>query len=150
MRLHFNQDSVAGLMFVAFGAAGLWFGRNYPVGTSLRMGPGYMPFLLSWLLILFGAGIGLKGALTEGIKLDTWYFRPLTMVLLGVLAFAFTIDRFGFVVATIACVVVGAIGGREFKFFESVALGVGLAIVSVGVFIYGLRLPLDIWPQLVR
>ena len=146
-RLHLNQDSVAGLMFVAFGLAGLWFGRNYPVGTSLRMGPGYMPHLLSWLLVLFGAGIGLKGALTEGVKLDAWYLRPLSMVLLGTLAFAFTIDRFGLVVATVLSMVVGAFGGREFKFFEALVLAVGAAAVSVGVFIYGLRLPLEVWPH---
>jgi hypothetical protein len=147
MRLHFNQDSVAGLMFLAFGVAGLWFGRNYPVGTSLRMGPGYMPYLLSWLLILFGAGIGLKGALSEGAKLDTWYLRPLSMVLLGTLAFAFTIDRFGLVVATVVSMVVGAYGGREFKFFEALVLALCAAAISVGVFVYGLKLPLDVWPH---
>lgn len=39
------KDFWSGILFVTFGCAGLWFGRDYVVGTARRMGPGYFPLL---------------------------------------------------------------------------------------------------------
>ena len=44
--LNRNKDFWAGLMFVATGAAAMFIARNYPFGSTLRMGPGYFP--TSW------------------------------------------------------------------------------------------------------
>jgi putative tricarboxylic transport membrane protein len=147
IRFHINQDSVAGSMFVIVGLSALYLGRNYAVGTSLRMGPGYMPNLLSWLLIIFGAGIFLKGAAIEGRALDVWHLRPLGLIVFGTLAFSFLIEKAGLPIAAIVTVLVGALGGREFRFKEVVILALGLAIACSGLFIYGLGLPMDIWPR---
>jgi hypothetical protein len=147
MRFHVNQDFAAGVMFALFGAAGLWFGRNYPVGTSLRMGPGYMPWMLCWLLILFGAGIAIKGALTPGEPLSRWYLRPLTLVSAGLMTFAVLIENVGLPAAVIGTTVVGALGGQQFRVHEVIPLAVGLAIGSVAIFIWGLGLPMTIWPR---
>ena len=81
-RLHINQDVVAGLMFIVFGAFFLFFGRNYPVGTTLRMGPGYLPQVLGWLLVSIGLLIvaGLVFAMAgsppvaERLHLPTFHF----------------------------------------------------------------------------
>lgn len=147
VRFHINQDFAAGVMFALFGAAGLWFGRNYPVGTSLRMGPGYMPWALSWLLILFGAGIAVKGAIVPGVPLTQWYLRPLVLVSAGLLTFAMLIENVGLPGAVIGTVIVGALGGQEFRLREVIPLAIALAIGAVGIFIYGLGLPMTIWPR---
>ena len=47
-------DVLSGLLFIAIAAIGLWASRNYPVGTALRMGTGYMPRLLCWMLLGLG------------------------------------------------------------------------------------------------
>ena len=56
-----NKDVWAGLMLICIGAAAMFFARNYPFGTALRMGPGYFPMLLGGLLILFGLYILASG-----------------------------------------------------------------------------------------
>jgi hypothetical protein len=145
-RLHVNQDLVAGLMFLVWGIAGLWLGQRYSVGTSLRMGPGYLPNLLSWCLIVLGIGIAIKGASIVGEKLTKWHFRPLLLVLAGLSVFTLLIERAGLPIAAIGCAMVGALGSSEFRFWEILALGVGLAIVSVLVFVHGLGLPMNVWP----
>ena len=137
IRLHLNKDVVAGLMFMAWGLAGLWLARTYPVGTAMRMGPGYFPNVLGWLLLVFGVGIAVRGALTEGEKLTAWYWRPLTMVLLSLIVFAALIDRAGLASAAAAAVIVGASGGPEFRWREVLLLAVGLA-GTVALFIYAL------------
>ena len=50
--------------------------------------------------------------------------------------------------ATVVLIVVSAWGGHEFKLREVTFLYLALAIFSVAVFIYGLGLPMNIWPEL--
>ena len=49
------RDLVGGLVIVAIGGVFLLFGRELPVGSSFRMGPGYFPTILSWLMMAMGA-----------------------------------------------------------------------------------------------
>ena len=49
-----RKNVLAGLMFIAVAVLGLWVSRNYPVGTALRMGTGYVPRLLCWMLLGLG------------------------------------------------------------------------------------------------
>ena len=44
------RDVVGGLVVVGIGGLFLLFGRELPVGSSFRMGPGYFPAILSWLM----------------------------------------------------------------------------------------------------
>ena len=90
--IRINQDFVSGLMFAGWGVAGLWIGRGYPIGSALRMGPGYVPRLLCWALIALGAIIAIKGAMVVGEKIERWHWRPLLVVSIAVLAFAFEHD----------------------------------------------------------
>jgi putative tricarboxylic transport membrane protein len=39
LRVKDPKDFWSRIMFAAFGCAGLWFGRDYIVGTAARMGP---------------------------------------------------------------------------------------------------------------
>jgi hypothetical protein len=145
-RLNLNRDLLAGLMFAAFGIAGLWIAGEYPRGTALRMGPGYMPVMLCWGLVLLGGAITIRGALKSGAKLAGWQLRPFVLVLVAVLAFALLIEPAGLAIATLAIVFIGAAGGREFRPVEAIALALGLAAGAVALFAYGLRLSIPLWP----
>jgi Tripartite tricarboxylate transporter TctB family len=145
-RLNLNRDLIAGLMFAAWGIAGLWLASEYPRGTALRMGPGYMPVMLCWGLVLLGGAIATKGALRAGAKLAGWHLRPLVLVLAAILAFAVLIEPAGLALATLAIVLIGAAAGLEFRFGEALALALGLAAGAVGLFVYGLKLPMPVWP----
>ena len=46
LRMLARTNVLAGLMFIGLAALGLWVSRNYPIGTALRMGTGYVPRLL--------------------------------------------------------------------------------------------------------
>ena len=145
-RIHINKDLVAGLMFMVWGAVALWLSRNYPVGSAVRMGPGYFPVVLSWLLIGFGVVIAARGVLTQGEPLTRWYWRPLVMVLASFLVFAALIDRMGLAVAGVLSILVGAYGGADFRLREAIVLAVGLTIGAVALFVYALSLPMRMLP----
>jgi hypothetical protein len=145
-RTRFGQDLGAGLMFAGFGAAGLFIARNYPVGTALRMEPGYVPRLLCWSLIAVGAVIALRGLLAGDSPVARWHWRPLLFVLGGLIAFRYLIEPGGLVLATFVTVLLGAIGSQEVRMREAVLLAAGLAAGSVALFVYALSLPMKIWP----
>jgi hypothetical protein len=141
-----NKDLLAGLLFAACGVAGLWFGRDLPTGIALRMGPGYVPGLLSWALVLLGSVIAFKGAVLGGEPLTPWNLRPLILLPLSLLIFAVLIEPAGLPIAALAVVLAGAVAGHEFHLGEVVVLGVCLAVCAVGLFVYGLGLPMKLWP----
>ncbi len=66
-----NADFWAGVMFVAFGAVAVYMSRNYPMGTAMRMGPGYFPHYLGMLLIGVGAAVSIKGLLKPGDRIGS-------------------------------------------------------------------------------
>jgi predicted MFS family arabinose efflux permease len=53
----------------------------------------------------------------------------------------------GLVLATVAAVVIGALGGHEFKWKEVLILSVLLVVFSVLVFVKGLTLPFPMCPE---
>jgi hypothetical protein len=148
-RLNVNRELIAGLVFAAFGIAGLWIAADYPRGTALRMGPGYVPMMLSWGLVLLGAVIAIRGLLRAGASLTAWHLRPLILVLLAILAFALLIEPAGLAIAAVAIVLLGAAGGREFRPVETVGLALALAAGTVALFVYGLKLSMPVWPTLL-
>ena len=47
---------------------GLWASRNYPIGTTTRMGTGYVPRLLCWILLGLGALVARAGLARAAVR----------------------------------------------------------------------------------
>jgi hypothetical protein len=136
-----RRDVWAGLLLIAIGATALLIARNYPFGTSLRMGPGYFPVMLGALLIAFGLAIlaaGLRGIhRIEG----SWSLRALVLLPLALAAFGVLMAHAGFVPAMLALIFTSALASSEFNFVEVLLFSLALTALCVAVFIWGLGLP---------
>jgi hypothetical protein len=132
------QDLGAAITFFVIGVGGLWFGQEYDVGTMSAMGPGYMPMLLSYSLIVFGIGTGFSSLRYEGPAIATVRWRPVILILLSILLFALIIRTAGLLVTVSAVTVIAAVASTESKWLETIALAVFLSVFCVLVFIYGL------------
>ena len=136
-----NQDFWAGVMLVAIGATALVLARNYPFGTSLRMGPGYFPTVLSSILCLFGLILMAK-ALRGSERIESgWSLRALIVIPVSVVLFGVLMTHAGFVPALVVLIFGSALASDEFKLLEVTLLTIGLTIGCVAVFIFGLGLP---------
>ena len=133
-------------MFAALGALGLYLAQDYPIGTALRMEPGYVPRLLCWGIIGMGVLIALRGLFAGDSPLARWHWRPLVFVLSGLIAFRYMIEPVGLVGAAFAIVLLGAFGSREVQLKETLALAAGLTSGAVALFVYALGLPMRVWP----
>jgi hypothetical protein len=137
-----NKDFLTGLMFIGVGALGIYMAQDYPMGSALRMGPGYFPIVLSGLLILFGIYCLIQGLLKpEKLKGDGWSLRALVILPIGAVIFGLLMEYAGFVPALVVLVFVSAYASSEFKFLEVLMLAIGLTIGSWALFIWGLGLP---------
>ena len=141
-----NKDFWSGVMLIVVGAGALVIARNYPFGTSLRMGPGYFPSLLGGLLAVGGIYLVAKGFRSTDMIEGGWSLRALVVLPLALVLFGFLMDHAGFIPASLAVIVGSALAGKEFNLLEVLALAVGLTFVSIVVFIWGLGLP---YPLLV-
>lgn len=136
-----NRDLIAGLLFIVLGALAVMLARDYPFGTTMRMGPGYFPTVLGVILLLFGVTVLARGIRSgEKVKGD-WGWKPLALITLSIVLFGALLDRAGMIPACVATLVVAAAAGREFRLKEVLILAVVMTAFSVVVFLYGLKLP---------
>jgi hypothetical protein len=145
-----RKDVLAGLLFITFAVLGLWLSRDYPMGTAVRMGTGYVPRLLCWILLGLGVVILLQGLrAADRVRVDepARLIRVALLVPSSLLIFSLTINRFGVVVATAGLVAIGSLAGRDLRLPEVAAVAVVLTLLTLGIFVWGLGLPIPVWPE---
>mgnify|MGYP000911012765 CR=1 FL=1 len=142
-----NKDTLAGAVFVLFGALALVVARRYEAGTLLDMGPGYFPRVLGALLVLLGLWIAARGLRAGGPARAAWAFRPLAILTLAMVLFGLLVERVGLVPAMGVLVFASAAAGPEFRFREVAVLAALMCLFSVAVFVWGLNMnfPLFAW-----
>ena len=141
-----SKDFWAGVMLMALGVLTVAIARTYPMGTVLRMGAGFFPTVLGWILVVFGAVLVIKG-LRSTDRIDrNWSPRALVLIPVTLVLFGLLIERIGFVPSLFVLIVGSATASSEFRLLEAVSVGAVLTALSVAVFIWGLGLP---YPLLV-
>jgi hypothetical protein len=139
--VHLHRDVIAGTLFILIGAFALSVARGYPVGSAMRMGPGYFPVVLGWVLIVLGACVGLRAARLRDWAPVDWSWRPLAWITASILLFGFLMPRFGLIPALAVLFPVAAAAGREFRLREVLVVTALMCLFAAGIFVYGLKLP---------
>jgi hypothetical protein len=140
------KDFWAGVLFASFGTAALVIAQSYPLGSAARMGPGYFPRLLGFLLIGLASLLVLRAFKLSGPAPQMRNLKPLAIVLSSVLVFAFGVTTLGVALSTVLLILISSTADREFRWKEAVVSSVVLALFTIAVFIWGLGLQLPIWP----
>jgi putative tricarboxylic transport membrane protein len=143
--MQLNKDICSGAIFIA--VAGLFASSaiRLPLGTAVRMGPGYFPLVLCAALAALGAITLIKGMLyaTEAPTPAEW--RGLILIILAVVAFALLIEPLGFLPALVITITLSLLASPLMTVGVGALLLVGLTGFCWAVFIWGIKLP---WPLL--
>lgn len=131
---------------MSFGAVALYVGRDYPMGTAMRMGPGYFPTILGGLVTLLGLVLAARGLIVQGPSISAPAVAPLIFVLASVALFALTVEDFGIVVAVVGVVVASSLARGRPHWGEILLVSMVMIALAVGLFTKGLGLPFGIWP----
>jgi hypothetical protein len=140
------QDLVGGALLAALGVFVALYARQYDYGTVARMGPGFFPYWLGWILAGLGVLIALPAWFRRSAEKLQPQWRNLLFVLGSIVLFAFWLKPLGLVFATFLAAFVASLAEEDFNWRGRALVSVGVAVVTVAIFIGGLSMVLPIWP----
>ena len=146
MRLSSPTDAVMGVLLSIIGGGGVWLCSKLPMGSAVRMGPGYFPTLVSWILVGFGVILLARSMIISGPAIEGGKLRPFVFVLAAVLVFALGIQHLGLLATILLMVPISALGSRDLRPLEVIAAALVLGLFSSALFVGLLGLPMSWLP----
>ena len=159
MKIGNQTDFWGGLMFAVVGFAfaiiayGFKIGETvllpgYSMGTPARMGPAFFPFWLGAILTVLGLAIALTSLKGGPKPLEKFHYAAVGWVLGAVCVFGFLMKPIGMPLAGVVLVIISSFGSHDFKWKHAIFLSIGLVVFCTLVFVYGLKLPIPLCPDL--
>lgn len=142
-----SSNMLSAVFVIALGLVGLAALGNAEIGTASEMGTGYLPRLVTWLLLGGGVVLAALALLQDGEVLPDLRAKPLVVVSLAITAFAATVDQLGIVIAVVSSTLIASLASTESRWRETLLLAAGIALGAVLVFVLGLKMPAPIWPR---
>jgi hypothetical protein len=145
MKITSPEDFWSGIMFISFGALAIYIAQDYPMGSAMRMGPGYFPTGIGIGLIGLGLVIAVNGFRLTGAPIGSFPWRAMLFLAVGFASFAWGIDHLGFVLALAVLIMLSSLAGKEYHWKEIAVEAVILIVGCWAIFIYGLELPFPLF-----
>jgi hypothetical protein len=139
------RDFWSGVIFVIVGLAAIFIGRDYSMGSAGRMGPAYFPTILGGLLAVIGLTGVVRSMVRSGEPIGSFALKEIMLVLISVVLFGLLVRGAGLAISIIVLVLVSGYASAKFKLGPFLALGAGLAVFSVLVFVKALGLPMPMF-----
>lgn len=120
---------------------------NYDIGTMRHLGPGMFPAWLGFILAGIGGLILVLGLLGPGERIEPDY-RQFVAVILGLVAFAFTVGLFGMIPAVVVLTIGAVLADNKLGIIGTAILAAALSIIALLIFRVGLSITLELfkWP----
>ena len=141
------QDFWGGIVIILFALFSLWAGSDLPGMRGFAFGPGTAPRLFGGLLAATGALVAINALITHGPPLEKWGIRAPVLFLASVVFFGMTIRPLGLVISAFFTLMIASAATKEVRWIEAVIWSAVLTLFSIALFIYGLNLPLQLWPR---
>jgi len=163
MKIGHPKNFWGGVLFAAIGGAfvviakGVKLGDSvllagYAMGTPARMGPAFFPFWLGLILFLLGVLIAVMGFREKGgpdAAFPQYHWKPILYVLGAVVLFGLILKPVGMLLAGFLVVFISSMGNPEkFHTRDVIVLGIALVIFCALVFVWGLKLPIPLCPDI--
>ena len=145
LKIKSPEDFWSGLVFIGIGLLAVYLSWDYPMGTALRMGPGYFPTWLGALMAGFGVIITFLSLKTElqAPEEISWGFRPWIVLSASLVVFGLLMDyaEAGFVPALAALTLGSALAHKDVHWGETIVLTIFSTVFFVALFVYLIGLP---------
>lgn len=131
-------------MYATIGIAAIVIGRDYGMGSAMKMGPAYFPTILGALLAVIGAICIVRSLLVSGPPVDAFALRGLAMIITAIVLFGVLVRGAGLIAAILVLVLLSSRASIKFNWAQSLALAGGLIAFCALVFVKGLGVPLPL------
>jgi putative tricarboxylic transport membrane protein len=147
-RLSSRPDRLSGSVLVLAAGFAIFEASRLPFGTLRAPDAGFFPLCLSFLLLVAGAAIVLRSytAASEPLQFtsQTWY---VLVAAITFVVYAFTVQTVGFIVSTIAALLLLMRGLGGMSWTRAVIIGVPAVVLSyLGFLELGVPLPRGFLP----
>jgi putative tricarboxylic transport membrane protein len=161
------RDFYGGLALVALAIFAIVASSELPGQHGFAFGPGTAPRMFATLLAIAGALVALTGLFIEGPPIGHFAIKGPAFVLAAILLFAgmirgidlhmigiplnmigipLKVPPLGLVLSTFVAFMVSIMGSSEMRWVESLIAAVAMTAFCVGLFVYLLGLPFQLWP----
>jgi len=154
------QDFSGGLALIALAIFAIIASGDLPGQHGFAFGPGTAPRMFATLLAITGGLVALSGLFIDGPPIGHFAIKGPAYVLTAILLFAgmirgidlqmigipLKIPPLGLVLSTFTAFMVSILGSTEFRWMESLIAAVAMTTFCVGLFVYLLQLPFQLWP----
>lgn len=141
------QDYWGGAALVGFSLFALWAGSDLPGMRGFAFGPGTAPRLFAWLLVLTGGAVAVGGLLNDGPPLERWGIRAPALFIASIIFFGASVRPLGLIISAFVTLMIASAASKEVRWVEATIWSAVLTAFCVGLFFYGLNLPLQLWPR---
>jgi putative tricarboxylic transport membrane protein len=140
-----TQDLAGGLFLIFVACFALYHGWKLPMGTLRSMGPGMLPISLAFMVMAGGVALVVLSVVGKsGENMTRWSWRGMFFIVLSIMVFALTIQRFGLIVAGPASMLVAMLAAEDMKWVEGVIFAVGMTLLCGLMFKTLLGLPIPV------
>jgi len=154
------REFYGGLALIALAIIAIIASGDLPGQHGFAFGPGTAPRMFATMLAVVGGLVALGGLLMDGPPIGHFAVKGPAYVLTAILLFAgmirgidlriigipFTIPSLGLVVSTFTAFMISILGSSEFRWTESLIAAMAMTAFCVGLFVYLLQLPFQLWP----
>lgn len=138
------KDVLSGILFIALAVFFAWQAQDLPMGSSIRMGPGYFPMLLSGLMGFLGLIVFINGLRFDGDKTTSIAWRGVIILTIATVFFGFAMRPLGFLPTLAITVFLSCLASHKFHFVTALIITAVMVVFSWAVFIWGLSLPIQL------
>jgi putative tricarboxylic transport membrane protein len=138
-----NKDYYGGALMIAIGLAAVIQGRQYPIGTLSRMGPGFFPVAVGAILAFTGLAIAVTARFAARKAEETALppeWRGWFCIGLSIVAFVVLGRYGGLVPATFAIVFIAALADRQNTILAASVLALSTVVICIVVFWWALQM----------
>jgi hypothetical protein len=138
------RDIIGGLAVIGCGVFATLYGQRYQIGDLTRMGPGYFPVALGFILIILGVLILLPAFFRQGQSIEIKW-AGLVWILSSIVAFSLSMERLGLLIATVISVLLSTMAS-SLSIATRIVLSLAIATITYTVFIAALGMNISVWP----
>ena len=138
------KDFAAALIYLTIGVCTIVIGRDYPMGTALKMGPAYFPTVLASLLSFIGLFSLIRSFIRDGEAIPGFAWKPLLLITASTVVFGLIVRGAGVAIALPLFVVMTSFASVKFRWGPSLLLAAATTVFCTLVFVTGLGVPLPI------
>lgn len=144
MKSRDTHDLVGGIALTVIGIACGLYASRYNMGTAARMGPGYFPVVLGWLLALLGLLVALPAWWRQGKPIKVQWLNLATATA-SIVLFAALLQPLGVLIASLCASLVALVPAR-ISVRQKMLVSASVSVVTVLIFVVGLQMTVRTLP----